>query len=159
MLWGQLWIRSLAHLFQPNKCHLKTRANGHSPRQTKVRSASLSLPIDAVLLSSAASWGKREGYCSTWTKDPVSSAEPRLYLSFEMSPLPFMSVSAHLDSLKLILIWKPQTSAFYVICLDEIVTHQFSMRQSLFVNLPKYNWSHPTQTHVQHHQAIGDDNK
>lgn len=52
-------------------------------------------------------------------------------------------------------------SALCVMCLDKIVTYQSYMRQSLFVNLPKYNWSHSTQTHFQHHHAIygGDDSK
>lgn len=94
------------------------------------------------------------------TKEPASVPHRATITSHQdISSAIGMVVSAYLDSLRLILIWKLQMSAFYVICLDKIVTNQFYMRQDILVNLPKYNWSHFTQHISSIIMLYGDDSK
>lgn len=144
ILWGRLWIRSLARCFQFNKYYLKTRrVNGHSQSQA-CQSASTTgchAPQQCCIRRQEG-WG----YCSTRSKglgSVPSRATQSPFLQAVSSavhvcvcPPRLLKTNSYLET---------TVSVLCVMCLDPIVTHQPWRRQSLFVNLPNSNWSHSTK--------------
>lgn len=144
ILWGRLWIRSLARCFQFNKYYLKTRrVNGHSQSQA-CQSASTTgcRAPQQCCIRRQEGWG----YCSTRSKglgSVPSRATQSPFLQAVSSavhvcvcPPRLLKTNSYLET---------TVSVLCVMCLDPIVTHQPWRRQSLFVNLPNSNWSHSTK--------------